>query len=521
MCVVCVSTVAIVSLLSPNTTPVVKNNINDYVITKTACPKSKVNKIENSRICLKNGKVYRWAIKKPTKTTPTPTPTPTSNNNTVLTKNDEFKNNFKFFDSLCEIDNDIDESFLKYKNNVKNNDCHPPYKFVSQFIESQPTTILSNDNLFLPTSSCNIDSDKWTTRKNKWHPNYTIRMIPYQTTDFPTSSNPKADWSFEIKYLLDTFDNITDVPSNYKILVDETYYKVDVNLKDYDLSGKYMHGDRGAQTRAKQLANKIISIADSSIDFGSVDMIYFLPPKNVPNSVLGNFILPGLIQTQEKIFYDGIYMGSKWDDFSSEYWNSRNPFGLIHEIITHVSNTLSDYTGDQFHDNKLGHYGVGNWGNNAGGIMDFLGFDKWQAKLIADSQVYCINSNKENIIWLRPLTHNTFDKKLAIIKLSETNAITIQSMRSSGYNYKLPKKSNGVLVSTVDTDAAYDNSVHDDGQVVLCPKRNNSYNIHGGCKEKNLFDATLQVNESIIYQGYEIIVIESGEFGDVVKIKKI
>jgi hypothetical protein len=518
MCVVCISTVTVVSLLSPSTTPVVKNNVTDYTITRTACPKSKVGKIENNKICLKDGKVYRWAIKKDNKSAPTPTTTINNNSNN---KNEQPKNTDKFFESLCQVDNEVDKIFENYKNNIKSNNCHPPYKFVSKIIDSSPKTKLSNENVFYSALSCNIDSEKWTTRKNKWHPNYTIRMVPYQTLDFPSTSNPKDDWSFEIKYLLDTFDNLTDVSSNYKIVVDEKYYKVDVNLKDYNLSGKYMHGDREAQTRAKQLANKILSVSDSDIDFSKTDMIYFLPPKNVPNSVLGNFILPGLIQTQEKTFYDGLYMGSKWDDFSSEYWNSRNPFGLIHEIITHVSNTLSDYSGDQFHNNGLGHYGVGNWGNNSGGIMDFLGFDKWQAKLIDDSQVYCINSKQETILWLRPLTHNTTDKKLAVIKLSATTAITIQSMRSSGYNYKLPKNSNGVLVVTIDTDAAYDNTVHDDGQVVLCPKRNNTYSIHGGCKEKNLFDATLQVGESINYKEYIITVLESGEFGDVIKVIKI
>lgn len=522
MCVVCVSAVTITSLLSPVTTPVVKNNVTEYSITKLACPKSKVNKIENNKICLKNGKVYRWAIKK----TPTPTPTPTSisipstTTTTVNQTNNSVNNNFKFFNSLCEPDNDVDSLFIKYKNNIPSNGCHPPYKFISKMDESKPKGKLSSNDVLLQESSCNINSEKWITRKNKWHPNYTIRMVPYQTIDFPTSSNPKNDWAFEINYLLETFDNLTDVPSNYKIIVDESYYKVNVNLKDYNLSGKYKHGDRDAQNRGKQLANKILEVADNNINFSQVDMIYFLPPNNVPNSVLGNFILPGAINTQEKIFYDGLYIGSKWDDFSSEYWNSRNPFGLIHEIITHVSNTLSDYSGDQFHNNGLGHYGVGGWGNNAGGIMDFLGFDKWQAKLIDNSQIYCIDPNKETTVWLRPLTHNVLDKKLAIIKLSETTAITIQSMRSSGYNYKLPKKSNGVLIVTVDTDAAYDNSVHDDGQVVLCPKRNNEYNIHGGCKEKNLFDATLQINESINYRGYNIVVVESGEFGDVIKIRK-
>lgn len=76
MCVVCVSAVTIASLITSGPTATVPKNINEYTITTKACPKSQVNKEINNKICLKNGKVYRWAIKKPS-TVPTPTPTPT------------------------------------------------------------------------------------------------------------------------------------------------------------------------------------------------------------------------------------------------------------------------------------------------------------------------------------------------------------------------------------------------------------------------------------------------------------
>jgi len=87
MCVVCVSAVTVASLLAPTEIPSVKNNVSGYTITKSACPKSKLNKVQNNKICLKDGTVYRWAIKntqvsttpapKPT-STPTPTPKPSA-----------------------------------------------------------------------------------------------------------------------------------------------------------------------------------------------------------------------------------------------------------------------------------------------------------------------------------------------------------------------------------------------------------------------------------------------------------
>lgn len=40
-----------------------QDNIKDYTITKKPCPRSKVNQENNNKICIKTGKVYRWAIK--------------------------------------------------------------------------------------------------------------------------------------------------------------------------------------------------------------------------------------------------------------------------------------------------------------------------------------------------------------------------------------------------------------------------------------------------------------------------
>ena len=94
MCVLCVSVVTAASLLSPvvpSSLPIEKNIVS-YEFTNKACSKSNLNKVVDNKICLKNGKVYRWAIKKESKipvitpipipvpkttSVPTPTPTPT------------------------------------------------------------------------------------------------------------------------------------------------------------------------------------------------------------------------------------------------------------------------------------------------------------------------------------------------------------------------------------------------------------------------------------------------------------
>ena len=79
MCIICVSTVGIASLLAPAhvttempvqapiqiTTVVKKNEVQEYFAKHTVCSKSNVNKVKGNTICLKVGKTYKWTTKKP------------------------------------------------------------------------------------------------------------------------------------------------------------------------------------------------------------------------------------------------------------------------------------------------------------------------------------------------------------------------------------------------------------------------------------------------------------------------
>lgn len=490
------------------------------------CPKSQVNKVKNNLVCKKINNVYRWTtISKPnvTNNTATPstiTPTPSPSINTSSDSKSEYVEKISF-NSLCDHDPLLTGPLVRFqKEAISRNACQPPYRFVSQKVTNSPKTILDIKNI--SSENCKINPPIWNLKTSKWNPNYKIIVIPFQTNDYQSSNNPKSDWKDMFDYFSETIDNMTDVKSDYKIDIMDNYVKVPVSLASLDLGSKYMHGDPNVRPRTFKLAQTIISSVDSQINFASYDAIWLLPPANISTDILSNFIINGPLYTNEKRFDVGMYLGTRIDDFKSKSWSSREPFGLIHEWLVHVSNTLDDTYGDYYSTNNIGHFGTGSWGNTSGAISDFLGFDKWQLGMIDNSQVICVNPNTNSTtLWLKPLNSDGLYEKLAMIKLDRYNAISIQSMRSIGYNYKLPLSHNGVLVIDINAEKMYDNSVHADGQYVVCPKRDNSFTIHGGCKNKELNDAALKINESIIYRGYKITVIESGDFGDVIKIDKL
>jgi hypothetical protein len=140
MCVVCVSAVTIASLVSPVTPSTVSSEINQkniqtYEFTKKSCSKTNLNKVKNNQICLKDGKVYRWAIVKNVakKATPTPTPkaTPTASAIPTKTASPEPTQTVKNLTTIEKLHLKIRNSFAgnnskENKNNIKLNFIKSP-----------------------------------------------------------------------------------------------------------------------------------------------------------------------------------------------------------------------------------------------------------------------------------------------------------------------------------------------------------------------------------------------------------
>jgi hypothetical protein len=156
----------------------------------------------------------------------------------------------------------------------------------------------------------------------------------------------------------------------------------------------------------------------------------------------------------------------------------------------------------------------------SGAIGDFIGWDKWVAGFLSDSQINCVPTIGTTFHWIRPSEIKNSVTKGALIPLSGTKGIFIESHRNTGYNFKQDPRTNGVLVYTIDVTRLEGNSKMRPfgyGVTVLKPEGRSekswAYNMALG-------DATLKQGESITIQGFKITVVESGDFGDVIKVEK-
>ena len=96
-----------------------------------------------------------------------------------------------------------------------------------------------------------------------------------------------------------------------------------------------------------------------------------------------------------------------------------------------------------------------------------------------------------------------------IIPTGTYTAITIESRRSYGWDSFLSPKDQGVLVYTVDTRIPYKRSP----MQIIAPSRS--------VDREWYTDSALKAGETVTTNGWKITVVESGEFGDVVKVEKV
>jgi DNA helicase-2/ATP-dependent DNA helicase PcrA len=117
---------------------------------------------------------------------------------------------------------------------------------------------------------------------------------------------------------------------------------------------------------------------------------------------------------------------------------------------------------------------------------------------LENSQIHCINSTDTSTHWLVPVASVSKQVKGIVIPLSSTEAVIVESRRAIGFDTALSSRSDlvGAVVYTLDSKIPYRRTPVKVAQV-------------------------LKNSDSVNVSGYKITVVESGEFGDVVKIEKV
>jgi hypothetical protein len=151
----------------------------------------------------------------------------------------------------------------------------------------------------------------------------------------------------------------------------------------------------------------------------------------------------------------------------------------------------------------MGIFDLMNWAEGPG--VELTAWNRWLIDLISDNQIRCLPTTATTTL-LSPVEVSG-GVKGAVVQLSTTEAIVMESRRALRYDKNLAKSSEGVLVYKVNTSI---------------PTGSGPMRVVGRPGSTDIWfrDAPLKLNDSLIVDGYTIRVIESGVFGDVVEVNK-
>lgn len=262
-----------------------------------------------------------------------------------------------------------------------------------------------------------------------------------------------------------------------------------------------------------------INVSDTKVDFSKYDLVIIFGPKQATINQIGEY--PGTRsgtnfkimsnEGQVKNIQTSIAKGLKYGYTKlGNYFSS----GLIHEIghelglvdiYLYPNNEPNLYGANNTYSN-LGTFGPFDYMNNIGGpLPEPNGWNRWLLGFVEDSQVACLNQADRGIFKVENLGKAGVGLKLIVIKVSESEAILIESRRSDGYDYSLSATDEGLLIYKVDTKWATGH-----GAFGLVLKK--------GITKPDMEDALVRIGEYVTVNGITITNVSKNNFYDIVSV---
>lgn len=401
-----ISTITAVSLLSP-IAPAVEKNVVSYEFTNKPCSRSNVNKIVNDKICLPNGKVYRWAIKKEFKPTPVFTPI------TIPTPMETTKP-------------------------IKNITYTPP-SVPSDNIELCKIKEVSNSRGMTGAGFPEWNTLTLSKGTVKW------ALIPIDFPDLRGEKNFRSRVDDQMKLLSEWYSTVSEGKFNVEWVVQDKWVTLPGMAKDYIIPTSV---NLNNAANGPKLFKEAMDAADKVFDFTNIQTV--------------NFILPS-----GQTFMGEGSQGFPWDQAVKDYVSNEgkiSSYSIPGEFFDLPGKTYWSYWAHEFgHAIGLPHIGASKgdtppfnaldlMGGQDGPSRELSGWLRFYARWLPDEKVYCKESNnlKSVELTLIPLSETDLGIKLAIIPLLGSKAIIIESRRVTKFSCTTPTLRNGVLVYIYD-----------------------------------------------------------------------
>lgn len=488
MCIVCVSAITVATLISPTQAPSVQNNVSGYTITKQACPKSKINTVKDNKICIKNGNVYRWAIKNSNTNIIPILPTPEK---TVDTKIDVSNNDLVYKNPSAPSDN-IENCKIKEinLNGPRNGRAGPDGALIP-----------------LPSGFPRVTPATQYTGTVKW------ALIPIDFPDLKGDADFRSRIDNQTKKLTDWYSTVSYGKLTIEWSILNQWVSLPNSTKNYEiaLSANLKDSDAG-----QSLFLDAIKASDPLFNYSGIQQVIFILPKGQTFVKEGSQGFPWdktviELRTQEGPIYGYAMAGKIFEEQGRELWSYwAHEFG--HSIsLPHIGYSRGD-----------GIPPFNPWtlmGGQDGPSKELSGWERFLIGWMDDDQIYCktLNVNQQVSLSTVPINRKTSGINLAIFPLPSGKALLIESRRVTEFSCKTPTNWDGVMAYVYDPNLSH-------GQDFLLPispaNRNKEYAECNGVKLYNgaqlWSDVLLHKGDKITIEGFTVEVLDSKNLDNII-----
>ena len=379
-------------------------------------------------------------------------------------------------------------------------------------VTSRPLTELTNSTAFEDVSTCRLpDGDPQLTNMTVGFPlpqgrvNFTkktvVQILPVSFSDVTSDTNPATDYKKSIDVMKSFWENQSYVGSEIEVRTPSKYKQLPNPVLSYQLTSG-LYGFEGQ--KYADFVRLVVNQYDSEIDFSKVETVVVVFPLATTQEQIGTWVVDtqNKFVTSERSIFNYMLAGKGVTKTESSAWVHEygHALGLTDmRFVDPVNSNIQRPEG-------LGVFDVMGSGST---VPEILLWSRFLIDVLGPKQVLCISQPSTSTHWIRPLEQRDTELKGLIIPTGTYTAITIESRRSYGWDSFLSPRDQGVLVYTVDTRIPYKRSP----MQILAPIRS--------VDREWYTDSALKVGESVISNGWKISVVESGDFGDVVKVEKI
>jgi M6 family metalloprotease-like protein len=323
-----------------------------------------------------------------------------------------------------------------------------------------------------------------------------VQLIPVDFEGKRTRTAPSEDFRDATAGIEKFWERQSNSRADIQFRIPETYIPLPDRVLEYDLRSTFPNFDGRAYQRYVEAA---VKISDPQIDFSDVDVVILAHTPKATAAEIGTFIaqagMPGsdlVFETAEGTVLNTLIQGGD---------SPRDLYNWIHEFGHMLGLTDSGAVGKMGFDVMLSYF-----------IPELTVWHRFLLDALSPGQLHCISEPGVSRHWIRPVASTGKDLKGVVIPISESFAIVVESRRRMGYDAAIGMESQGAFVYTVDTTKS-GNQGSGPFQAIG-PKRMTS-------RMQWSVDSPLKFNESVSVSGWKITNVESGVFGDVVKVEKL